>query len=251
VDAAVAADAAVATDTLAAPPPGGVQYGADMRLRWISFPGWLLGLLAQENVPVSSHSWSLSLFRRKGDLDMALGFTRQDMTPPDGNWLGKGYKASENTDFVQVRGLTLWGVDASFTWRTDFNDYVGLRYGGGIGIALIRGKVMRISAACREPDPCIDANAGDRRYFYPRIDGCTAKGCSETGLQKSAVPGATGDGGPGDPHRFMQDIPPALPVLSMLLGLSFRTPDAPGLELRVESGFYNAFFLGGGAAYVW
>ena len=35
----------------------------------------------------------------------------------------------------------------------------------------------------------------------------------------------------------------------MVIGIDFRLPQVRGWEAKIEGGFYNAFFLGGGVAY--
>jgi hypothetical protein len=66
-------------------------------------------------------------------------------------------------------------------------------------------------------------------------------------LVKSQGPGDA----PGDGHRFQeQSVPSAVPVVNVLFGLDFPVPDAKGLEFRVEGGFYDAFFLGASAGYL-
>jgi hypothetical protein len=37
----------------------------------------------------------------------------------------------------------------------------------------------------------------------------------------------------------------------LVFGLDFRIPQAPGLEFRLDAGFFNAFFLGGGVGYIY
>jgi hypothetical protein len=39
-------------------------------------------------------------------------------------------------------------------------------------------------------------------------------------------------------------------VVNIILGLDFKIPTIPGMELRVEGGFFDAFFVGGAIGYV-
>lgn len=233
--------AAEATPVTAAAPastaaaPGAVRYGAALRGRLVSIPSWFLGLFTKQNVPLSSYGFGGEFVRRKGPMDIVVGLNYQDMSPDDGNWLGRGKEAAANTDFVQFRNLGFVGVDASFMWRQTFNDYLGAHYGAGLGFALVTGKILRISAA-----GCTEANAGDERACRPRV--CPASGCTESILR--ATEGAT-DTGPDNPHRFSEpSVPGAIPIVNMLVGLNLRLPELPGLEFKLEGGFYNAFFLG-------
>ncbi len=46
-------------------------------------------------------------------------------------------------------------------------------------------------------------------------------------------------------------MPSAIPIINLLVGADFRIPlpDKSNLELRLEGGFYDAFFLGVTAGY--
>ena len=221
--------------------PSEVAYGAGARLRWVSVPGWLLGLFTKQNQSLSSYGVAGEFFRRKGDMDIMVGLSYQSMGPPDGNWLGKGKDASLDTDLVQFRNFGFVGFDATFIWRTVISEYVAFRYGAGLGVAIMTGEMLRTSAA-----GCTEQNAADTRVCKPSF--CPATGCTE-----QLLAGSMGrvDNGPGDPHRFkVGNVPAAIPILNLVTGLDFHIPQAKGLELRLEGGFYNAFFLGMAAGYL-
>jgi hypothetical protein len=239
---------ALAQETAAAVAPAAepsTRYGVGVRMpRWVSVPGWLLGLFATENVPLSTFSsYGLELFgRRAAGYDIVLGLSYQNMNPADGNWLGKGKDPSLDTDFVQPRGMALWGADVSFVSRRMFTSYVGMHYGAGLGLALVRGEVLRISNS----SACTKENAGNERLCRPKP--CPPNGCTEAMLKMTE---GGPDGGPDNPARFKdQDIPSAFPIVNVTVGLDFRLPEVPGLEARVEGGFYDAFFVGTSFAYV-
>jgi hypothetical protein len=109
-------------------------------------------------------------------------------------------------------------------------------------VAVMTGKLLRASAA-----GCTEQNAGDIHACRPRY--CPAQGdCPEALHVMSQGPV---DGGPGDPHRFEdRNVPAAAPILDFLVGFDFHIPDVKGLELRLEGGFYDAFFLGLGGAWL-
>jgi hypothetical protein len=222
-----------------------VRYGVGLQMpRLVSVPSWMLNLFTVENVPLSTFgSFGVELFRRRPDYDIVLALTYQNMTPADGNWLGKGKEASVDTDFVQPRGVSLLGAEISFVSRRMFTDYFGFHYGAGLGLAVVRGDVLRISNSNR----CNKANAGDEVACRPIV--CEPNGCSEA-ILKASEGGV--DGGPTQPSRFKDsDIPGAFPILNLVVGLDFRIPDlVPGLEARLEGGFHDAFFVGTSFAYV-
>jgi hypothetical protein len=219
------------------------RYGVGLRLpRWVSVPGWFLDAFFQESVPLSTfQSYGLELIRRRPGFDIVVGLSYQNMSPGDGNWLGRGKAASLDTDFVQFRGLSLLGADIAFVGRRSFNQYLGLRYGAGLGVAMVRGKLLRTSS-----DNCTSANAGDESTCRPRV--CPAAGCSEAQLLSTE---GRGYDGPDSPSRFSEPaVPGVLPIVNLSLGLDFRLPSVPGVEARLEGGFYDAFFLGLGASYI-
>src|SRR5439155_23066821 len=90
--------------------PADLSYGVAARLRWVSVPAWMLNLFTKKNVPLSSWGTGISFFRRKSNFDMVVSVNYQNMSPSDGNWLGKGdsHPANLDTDFVQFNGLALW-----------------------------------------------------------------------------------------------------------------------------------------------
>jgi hypothetical protein len=59
------------------------------------------------------------------------------------------------------------------------------------------------------------------------------------------------DGGPTMPARFRDNnVPGAIPILNMMIGMDVQLPELPGFEAKLEAGFYNAFFVGLGFAYI-
>jgi hypothetical protein len=219
-----------------------VSYGVGARLRWVSVPKWMLNLFTKKNVPLSSYATAAEFFRRKGEFDFIVSIGYQSMSPPDGNWLGRGHDASIDTDYVQFKGLGFVGIDASFVWHTFFNDWVGMHYGAGLGLGIVTGHMLRTS----DGTGCTEANAGDYTKCHPIGAICPPSGCTDASL---AVLGP-GPDGPGTPQRFVDpNVPPALPIVNVLVGFDFRLPQVRGWEAKIEGGFYDAFFLGGGVGY--
>jgi hypothetical protein len=221
-------------------------------------PGWFLGLFTQKNVPLSTFNcWALEGFWRKHDKEdrnrtweivVAVGY--QNMTTSDGYWLGRGKDPALDADLVQTKGFGLITMDAAYVLRQYFSPYFGIHYGAGLGLGVVRGKVMRISA---QYDPAtgqyeVRRPGGQAPGYGPGglICGTDAK-CNQTLLSQSA----TGqDLGPYDAHQFQEtSVPSALPIINLLIGLDFPIPDAKGLEFRLEGGFYDAFFVGVSGGY--
>jgi hypothetical protein len=227
-----------------APPrnPNDPVYGAGARLRWISVPSWLLGLFTKANHALSSYGFAAEGYRRKGDYDIMFSLSYQRMGPPDGNWLGRGHEASIDTDFIQFRNFGLVGFDAAFIRRIDLSEYVTYRYGAGLGIAIVTGQMLRTSAG-----NCRDNNLYDTTQCKPVI--CRGQTCTEAELAMSSRTGTNDT--VQSPHRFVDgDVPGAVPILNVVTGFDFHFPQVKGLELRLEGGFYDAFFLGMAAGYL-
>ena len=211
--------------------------------RWVTVPSWFLGLFTEENVGLSTFgSFGVEFLRRRGDFDIVFGLGYQNMSPADGNWLGKSKDPSVDTDFVQFRDFAMIGVDVAFVQRRMFTRYFGIHYGAGLGLALVRGEILRISNC----GSCTKANAGNETLCRPLP--CPPSGCNEAMLK--ATEGGV-DGGPTMPARFQDNnVPGAIPILNMALGVDLQLPELPGFEAKLEGGFYNAFFVGLGFAYI-
>jgi len=251
-----ATDVGVVPDAVAAPemvkPVNAPHFGGALRARWVTLPSWFLGMFTKANRALSSYGVGLEGFRRKRDSDdpnrfteisLALGY--QNMSPPDGNWLGSGKDPSLDTDWVQFKNFGFWTIDFSYLGRQFFNEVFGIHYGAGLGLAIIQGDVLRTSSAnCR---------AGNLSTKECRPLVCTNGVCTETELSNSTKENPRGESdSPEHPHRFREgSIPAVIPLINLVAGVDFRIPTVPGLEFRLEGGFYNALFLGGAAAYVY
>jgi hypothetical protein len=222
-----------------------VSYGAGLRLRWVSVPSWMLNLFTKKNVPLSSYAVAGEFYRRKGEFDFIVSIGYQNMSPPDGNWLGKGHDATIDTDYVQFKGLGFVGIDASFVWHTFFTDWFGLHYGAGLGLGIVTGHMLRTSNG----SGCTEGNAGDFTKCHPIGADCPPSGCTDASLNMISMMNPGPDSA-GNPHRFTDpNVPPALPIVNVVVGVDFRLPRVRGWEAKIEGGFYDAFFLGGGVGY--
>jgi hypothetical protein len=222
----------------------GVRYGLAVRGRWITVPSWLLGVFLDQSKSLSSYSTGIEGFRRSGDFDFVLGVSWQAMSPPDGNWLGKGKKSAVDTDYIQFKSFGAISVDAAFILRTELNPYVYLRYGGGIGIGITTGKMLQTS----DGTPGCATSPGDTTKCYPVLSPpCAAGPCTESELKNSE--GNTDS--PQSGSRFKStDIPAVYPIINLVTGLDFKIPNADGLEVKIDVGyFFPYFFVGGGVAY--
>ncbi len=200
--------------------PRDLSYGAAARLRWVSVPAWLLNEFSKNNVPLSSWSTGVELFRRKGNFDFAVSFNYVNLSPPDGNWLGTSSDPLTQVNFVHFDHFAMYAFDAAFIWHLMFTRWFGLRYGAGFGLGILGGHVDRLYA---NNGQCTAQNAGDTSVCRPD---------------------------PNNPQvATTGSVPGAVPILNVDLGVDFRIPQVKGLEIRLDGGFYDTFFLGGGVGY--
>jgi hypothetical protein len=239
----VGANAGVPMVDAAAQAASPARFGVGARLRLTSVPKWLLGLFLDSSVPLTSYTTGLEFFRRSGNFDFVLGVAYQSLAPNAGNWLGKGNDPSIETDYVQFDGLAAYSVDAAFILHTEFNDTFGMHYGGGVGIGITKGRMLRTSdgtAGCAN-------SPGDPTKCFPIIAGCTRGPCTEAQLR-----GTEGSmDSPGSPSRFSDGhVPTVYPIVNVVTGLDVRLPNVPGFALKFDIGyFFPYFFFGPSVAY--
>jgi hypothetical protein len=205
-------------------------FGVGVRARYVSVPSWLLGFFTKHNMPLSTFGhYGIEGFRRRGNFQMTLGFSYQNMSPPDGNWLGSKHDPAVDTRFLQFRGLSLYTFDLAFTWQGMVNSWFGLHAGAGLGLGIVSGKIsVNIS------EGCTDTNLGDLSQCHPPGVTCANGVCTP---ESALVQTASGD------------VLPVVPVINTVVGIDFRLPDAKGWEAKIEAGFFDAFFAGLGIGY--
>lgn len=232
------------------PRPTDLSYGVAMRFRWVSVPASMLNVFTKKNVPLGFRAlpgaWAIEGFRRKQNFDITASVGYQAMSPDDGNWLGTGKDPSVDTDYVQFRSFGFFNVDISFIWHTMFTDWIGLHYGAGLGVGIMHGQILRTS----DWNQCTAENAGDPSKCHPNIQNltCSTSGCPDKPLADSM--GAPGTDDPATPHRFADpNVPSVIPIINAVIGIDFRVPSLRGWEAKIEGGFFDALFVGGGIGY--
>jgi hypothetical protein len=222
---------AIAETRASAPPAAGEVFGVGLRTRYVSVPGWLLGLFTKHNMPLSTFAhYGVEGYRRRGNFQIALALSYQNMSPPDGNWLGGGnHQPANDTRFLRFRGLSLYSVDVAFTWQAMVSSWFGLHAGAGLGVGLVAGKVyVDVSTNCTA------SNLGDTSVCHPAPVTCANGVCTpESALNQSSS----------------SDVLPLVPIVNVLAGVDFRLPDVKGWEAKLEVGFFDAFFAGLGIGY--
>jgi hypothetical protein len=120
-------------------------------------PSWFLGMFSQKNKALSSFNcWAVEGLWRKYDKDdrnrtweivASVGY--QNMSPPDGFWLGKGKELIQDTDLVQAKGLGLITFDAAYVLRQYFSPYFGIHYGSVARSCVPRQRVIPTPGSVR------------------------------------------------------------------------------------------------------
>jgi hypothetical protein len=205
-------------------------WGVGLRARYVSVPGWLLGFFTQNHMPLGTWGhWGIEGFRRIGHLQITAGLSYQNMSPPDGNWLGKGNPPETDTRFLQFRSLSLYSADVAFTGGGMLSSWFGLHAGAGLGLAIVRGNIY-----VNQSDGCTAANVGDLSQCHPPGVTCANGVCTPVSALST---------------KPSSDKLPVVPIVNVLVGMDFRLPDLKGWEAKIEGGFFDAFFFGFGVGY--
>ena len=196
------------------PDEGAAKLGIGARIRYVSMPSAILNLFVEFSEPMSSVGFALEVVRRKRDFDIVFGLEYEKTSPDDGWWGEKGEtpgQPGEDPDFVEFEDFALVSLDASFVWHKNFNEYVALRYGAGIGAGLVLGEIFQTDGMCTSPS----------------LDSCV-------------VP-------PGNPREKSEDVPPVVPIVNVLLGVRIKANE--NLSFNIEGGFRDMFYFGAGGNY--
>lgn len=219
----------------ALPTHDAVQYGIGIRLRNVRGPAFALEWF-MESTPggTSNYGIGVEAIRRRGNLELQLGFEYERITPAEGVYIesGKDVSAGDEADFIvspdHNNGKHLGWITAEFTalYHTSFNKYLALRYGGGFGLGIVTGELGRYNVVCNgatnaQPEPgCVPMR-------FPNGE---------------ASPSPEG----GD-AIIKYDLPPVFPVGNIILGLQVRP--MPNLTINIEGGIRTFPFFGMSSAY--
>lgn len=199
-----------------------VSWGLGARVRYVTMPTWLQNLFVQHSMPMNSAGFGLEAVRRKGNFDIVFGLEYETIAPQEGYYLDNGYSSGPITaadlDYVTFDGLALIGLDVNFLWHAEINPMFSIRYGGGLGVGIVLGDVLQETAECPSGPPISELDD-------PNTTLCTHDG----------VPVVSAD------------VPPAVPIVNILLGLRIKITEE--INLNIEGGFRDMLFLGGGVNY--
>lgn len=191
------------------------EYGLGVRGGLMAVPqGVYEAFVERASSGTSRAGFGAELVRRRGDFEVAFAVGYDQLSPEDGLWLEDGDTPPEGTPYLmEFEDLGWVTVGPTFTWHTPLGDAerVALRYGAGVGVAIMTGDAFRTSTECES-----EALASCEPITDPE------------------------DGRLRDPIT----IPSVLPLASLVAGLQFRLH--PRANLNLEAGFRTVGYAGGG-----
>jgi hypothetical protein len=156
--------------------------------------------------------------KRGKRLEFVFGFGYDDLSTTTGYYLESGGQFDQpgRVDYTEFNNLHWYTVDATLVGYLQLHKIVAIRYGAGLGLAWVRGKVRRTDAICTserlQHDCSTDPNGAQQR----------------------------------DPV----DIPPIMPVLNGLVGVQFRPIKA--VAINIDAGLRTVPYFGASAMlYLW
>jgi hypothetical protein len=201
-----------------------VEYGIDLRLRRVFVPTALIELFVDRSAGGASNTGIGGAFvRRRGNVELQLGFEFEHIEVEEGVWINKGDTVpADQADYVLSaesadKSLGWFTVEFTFLNHAPINKHVAVRYGGGAGIGFITGGLQKYDVGC-------------------------AAGATNDNPEPGCVPPAEGGtatvlGGPAD-----YDLPPVFPVVNAIIGVQIRP--IPKAVINIETGIRTLPFIG-------
>jgi hypothetical protein len=215
-----------------------VEYGVDVRLRQVFLPASVLGLFVEKGAGGASNGGiGVDLVRRRGDVELQLGFEYEHINVKEGVYINKGDDVAKGDTIDYILSPDGHG-DSNFGWFTleftflshhAFNKYVALRYGGGAGIGFLTGSVKRWDTMCGA--------------------GATNTNTTACLPQQLGGQGITVQDNSGAPETapVAYNLPFAFPVINAILGVQIRP--TPKAVINIEGGLRTLPFIGMSAGY--
>lgn len=227
------------TETTAAPDSSdvketAVEYGVDIRLRRVFVPKGIIELFVERAADgASNNGIGLDLVRRRGNVELQLGFEFEHIDPGEGVWINSGESVPQyEADYVissdrAGKSLGWFSVEFTFLNHAPINKYVAVRYGGGAGLGVITGGLQHYDVQC--------APGASNANPEP--------GCVPSGIKSPS--GQNGTGAATGPVDY--DLPPVFPVVNAIVGVQIRP--SPKAVVNIEGGIRTIPFVGMSAGY--
>lgn len=212
--------------------PDAPQYGIALRVRNVWVPNGIMELFLEHGAGGASNvGFGGELIRRKGNVELQLGFEYEHINIGEGVWVESGKNVATNpegADYVlspeHAPDETNFGwftIEFTFLNHAKLNKYLALRYGGGAGIGIMTGGV----------------------YHYD-IVACGA-GATNDNVAPCKPMQAGGPALATGPVKY--DLPPVFPVVNAIIGLQIKPTDKA--VINIETGIRTMPFFGVSGGY--
>jgi hypothetical protein len=231
VAAAQPGDGADGSAAPATKPADAAEYGVALRVRNVWLPNGIMELFLERGAGGARNvGFGGELIRRKGSVEVQLGFEYEHINIGEGVWIERGKTVSpgdaSGADYV----LSPDHANSNFGWFTieftflnhaKINKFLSFRYGGGVGLGILTGEVQRYDL--------VSCGAG--------ASNDNVEPCKPAQLGGQAT--ATG------PVKY--DLPPVFPVVNAIIGLQIKPTSKSVINL--EGGIRTMPFVGMSAGY--
>ena len=210
-----------------------VEYGVALRIRSVHVPKSVLELfLTRAAGGASNVGIGLDLVRRRGTVELQLGFEFEHLTVGQGVWINSGDNVAtgDEADYVlspdsaNKTGLGWFSVEFTFLNHAVINKYLSFRYGGGAGLGIITGGLYHYNIICsgatnNSPEP-----------------GCVPPRFSGSGTYSEGVETVV-----------KYSLPPVFPVINGIIGFQIKPIDK--VVINIEGGIRTLPFFGTSVGY--
>jgi hypothetical protein len=161
----------------------------------------------------SNVGFGLEVARRKGQFEVQLGLEYEKISIDKGIWIENGDTIpADEVDYVEFDNFGWVTAELSFLYHTEIIPQLSVRYGGGAGIGVLTGDILRTDYRCTTAalDTCAESpRAVNRNTPY--------------------------------------DLPPVMLVVNAIVGVQIRPTDE--IFINVEGGLRTVPFFGTTAGY--
>jgi hypothetical protein len=217
-----------------------VDYGIDIRLRSVYIPKALLELfVARAPGGSQNYGWGVDFVRRRGNLELQLGFEYEHVNAAEGVWINKNETVPTNDpDWIlspdhSGKNFGWFTFEFTFLNHAPINKYVAVRYGGGAGLGIVQGELDHYNIHC----------TGTPTNANPE-PGCAPPPPGGNGTGQYTTPDGTIL---TSPQQVKYDMPPIFPVVNAIIGLQIKP--VANMVINIEGGIRTLPFLGTSIGY--
>jgi hypothetical protein len=216
-----------------------VEYGVGFRLRSVHVPKGQVELFVERAGDNGSSTVGLGVdfIRRRGTVELQLGFEFERFNPGEGIWIesGNNVAAGDVADYVlpkanQEKPLGWFTLEFTFINHAKINKYLSFRYGGGAGLGIVLGELQHLNMVCAGTGATNDNPAACEP---PTFGGTGNATCEEDGANCMT--------------RVNYNLPPVFPVVNAIIG--FQIKPIEKMTINIEGGIRTFLFFGTSAAY--